>query len=310
MGLKGRDMKNTKILTVDDQPDDLDIINHILKKYDYNIISARNGLEALDTLGSNPDIDIIVLDRMMPVMDGISFPHRIKQNNKFNSIPVIIQTAADDDHQVAEGIESGVYWYITKPYSNNLLSSIVRSALRFCKKNKRLTEITDFYIDKRKKVKKGMARMDECSFSFSKLEDAEYVANAIACAFPEPRRIIGPCIEMLVNAVEHGNLGIDFEEKSKLILDGKWHEEIEYRQTLKKNLNKKVSVNIRTEGDSMYLTVKDEGKGFDWNEYLHLDKSRSHMVNGRGIYLAGLEFDEVEYLGSGNEVVCRKILDS
>lgn len=301
-------MNNAKILTVDDQIDDLEIVNHILNRDNYNVVSAKNGLEALYALEEHGDIDIVVLDRMMPIMDGMSFLHRINQDNRFSNIPVIMQTAAGEDHQINEGIEAGVYWYITKPYSHNLLSSIVKSALRVCKKHQKFSEITDFYIKRRKKLKEGMAKMENCKFSFESLTDAKNVATAISCIFPKPKEMVGPCIELLVNAVEHGNLGITFEEKSQLLLNGKWEEEIEYRESLNAYQNKQVLIDInRTESD-VFIKITDEGAGFNPTPYMNLDCSRAHRVNGRGIYLAGLEFDEISYQGDGNEVICRKSL--
>ena len=177
-------MYNAKILTVDDQVDDLEIVNHILDRDNYSIISARDGLEALSVLEEHNDIDIVVLDRMMPIMDGMSFMHRISQDQRFSNIPVIMQTAAGDEHEIREGIDAGVYWYITKPYSHNLLSTIVRSALRVCKKHKKVMEITDYYMKRRKALKEGMSKMNRCNFSFSSIKEAKNVATAISCIFP------------------------------------------------------------------------------------------------------------------------------
>ncbi len=302
-------MSNAKILTVDDQLDDLEIINHILKRDQYNIISARNGLEAINALEDNNDIEIIVLDRMMPIMDGMAFLHRLKQDPKLANIPVIMQTAAGDEQEIQQGIDAGVYWYITKPFSHNLFSSIIKSALRVSRKHKKINEITDFYVTRRKKLKEGMKTLNNCKFTFSSLREAKNVATAISCIFPEPRSMMGPCIELLVNAVEHGNLGITFEEKSQLLLNGKWDEEIEYRQTLREHSNKKVNIDINRTEDCIHLKISDQGNGFNWKPYINLDCSRAQQVNGRGIYLAGLEFDEIEYLGRGNEVICRKMIN-
>jgi len=85
----GINMNNAKILTVDDQPEDLDIVNHILRRDEYDVVSANNGLEAINMLDNNPDISIIILDRMMPIMDGLSFMHRIRQIEEYNNIPAL-----------------------------------------------------------------------------------------------------------------------------------------------------------------------------------------------------------------------------
>ncbi len=301
--------QHARILMVDDQPEDLEILEHILKRENYSTFSARNGKEALDILTTRPDIDIIVLDRMMPVMDGMSFLRRLRQYADYSNIPVIMQTAADNDEQVSEGIDAGVYWYITKPFSHKMLATVVRSALRMQKRNRKMKQITDFFIQRRKKLKAGMECLSSCEFEFRTMQEAKDVANAISICYPQPRSMVGPCTELLVNAIEHGNLGISFEEKSGLILDGMWEDEIEYRASLPQNKNKKVRVKIKKEKTCIKLIIKDEGNGFDPAPYMQLDCSRAQKVNGRGIYLAGLEFDEISYNDTGNEVTCIKQLD-
>jgi len=295
-----------RILTVDDQIEDLEIINHMLEREDFEIISAKNGKEALDILGHQKNIDVIVLDKMMPVMDGISFLRRLRERDEFMFTPVIMQSAADDEMDVMQGIDAGVYWYITKPFSADVLCTLVRSAMRVQKKHNKMRQITDFYVQRRKVMKSGMEKLKNCVFEVQTLQDAKDVSTAVSCSFPNPKEIIGAAQELLVNAVEHGNLGISFDEKSRMVMDGTWEDEIEYRQSLAENARKKVTATINRSEKFITLTIKDDGKGFDPEPYLLMDKTRMHKANGRGIYLASLAFDKVEFVGSGNEVVCYK----
>lgn len=295
-----------RILTIDDQPEDLEILNHILERENYETVSARNGRDALDVLKNTRNIDVIVLDKMMPIMDGISFLRRLKEQNEYSHIPVIMQTGAGEEEDIMQGIDAGVHWYITKPFSRDVLCSIVKSAMRVHKKHNKMKQIADFYIQRRKKMKLGMEKLKTCIFEYSTMEEAKEVANALACCFNNPRDFVGAVQELLVNAVEHGNLGITFEEKSHLILDGMWEDEIEYREKLPENRDKKVVVTLKRNEDFVTIHIKDEGEGFDHNPFLKLDAARAHKANGRGIYLASLEFDNIQYLGKGNEVICYK----
>ncbi len=59
---------------------------------------------------------------------------------------------------------------------------------------------------------------------------------------------------------------------------------------------------------TLKLSIKDDGEGFDWEPFMQLNPERVYKANGRGIYLAGLEFDRIEYIGRGNEVNCYKSL--
>ncbi|MDX1950015.1 MAG: response regulator [Rickettsiales bacterium] len=293
-----------RVLTIDDQEEDLEILNHILKKSNYETISARNGLEALDMLDKNSAVDVIVLDRMMPKMDGMSFIRRIKEDNRFRDTPIIMQTAMNEDYQIQEGIEAGVYWYITKPFNQNMLASLVKSAYRANKRNKKISAITDFYIDSRKKFKGGMDRLNSANFCIKTIEEARDLAHTIAIAYTEPKIMVGAISELLVNAVEHGNLGISFEEKHQLILDGMWEDEIEYRYNMPENQRKSVQVNLFRENGELILKIKDDGDGFDVKPFLSFDSDRAFKANGRGIYLASLAFNKIEYSTKGNEVTC------
>ncbi|HCR86361.1 MAG TPA: response regulator receiver protein, partial [Alphaproteobacteria bacterium] len=233
---------------------------------------------------------------------------RIREDGNLYNLPIIMQTAADETYQVLEGIEAGVYWYITKPYSHQMLLTLVKSAMRSNRRQRRKNEMTDFYIESRRKLKMGMETLTHCELEFRKLREAKNIANAISCTFPKSARMVGAISEILVNSVEHGNLGISFEEKSELVLDGKWEEEVNYRSELSENKNKLVKVSVTKTSEYVKMKVIDEGQGFYWKPYFHLDSSRSHKANGRGIYLASLEFDTIEYQGNGNEVICTKLI--
>ncbi len=296
-----------KVLTVDDQVEDLEIMNHILKKNNYETVSARDGVEALEVLNEQTtSVDVIVIDRMMPKMDGISFIRRLREFGRFKDIPVIMQTAANEDHQVMEGIDAGVYWYIIKPYAHNMLSTLVKSALRTNRRNRKIYELTDFYIESRKKFKGGMNKLNEATFNYKTLDEAKDIAHTLAISYSEPRKMVGPISELLINAVEHGNLCITYHEKNQLIMEGGWDEEIEYRLNHEDYSNKKVEVKILRDDYNLFLTIKDQGMGFDCTPYLFLEPERAFKASGRGIYLASLGFDAINYIGNGNEVVCRK----
>lgn len=176
-------MYQAKILTVDDTSDELEILNHILNKSNYETISAKNGREDLDLLASQKDVDLIVLDRMMPVMDGLSFLRRLQENQEYSQIPVIMQTADDKDYEIKQGVEAGVYWYITKPFSHQVLLSVVQSALRAQRKQRKLNEITDYYVKRKKSLKSGMTKLKTMDFEFSTIAEASDVANTICCSF-------------------------------------------------------------------------------------------------------------------------------
>jgi len=102
-----------KILVVDDDPTNRKLIVTILSKKGFEAIEAGNGVEAFNVLANNPDIDIILLDIIMPVMDGITFLKEIKSRPDYINLPIIILTT--DDSRKTEALALGANDVIIKP---------------------------------------------------------------------------------------------------------------------------------------------------------------------------------------------------
>ena len=120
-----------KILAVDDEVLILKILRLHLEAAGYTVITANNGKEALAALKQHPDIDCILLDRMMPEMDGMETIERIKAaGSPYRHIPVIMQTAKKEDWDAYEGIDAGAIHYMIKPYVRETLLATVESVLR------------------------------------------------------------------------------------------------------------------------------------------------------------------------------------
>lgn len=121
----------TQILVVDDVPANVEILSFHLEDEGYEVIEAQSGEQALGILQSTEkEIDLILLDVMMPVMSGLDVLAQVKRNPETDNIPVILVTANADDQNVAEGLDMGAFDYIIKPYSLVVLLARVRAALR------------------------------------------------------------------------------------------------------------------------------------------------------------------------------------
>jgi anti-sigma regulatory factor (Ser/Thr protein kinase) len=138
-------------------------------------------------------------------------------------------------------------------------------------------------------------------FECRTLEEAQALAGLLAQLGAEPRVAVVGLWELLANAIEHGNLGIDCLEKADLIRREGWLAEISRRQQLPEFKDRRVSVAIERRGDEIEFCVRDEGPGFDYAQYLELDPNRAFEPNGRGIALARLmSFRSLTYEGAGN----------
>lgn len=115
--------------------------------------------------------------------------------------------------------------------------------------------------------------------------------------------------ELLVNAVEHGNLGLSYEDKKRLRLKNTWEAEVARRQSLPEYGARTVRVWVARHPNRIEFMIADEGAGFDWKRYLEFDPERMTDPNGRGIAMARmLSFSGIEFIGAGNSVVATILL--
>ena len=125
----GLTMSRAKILVVDDEEDILELLRYNLNREGYDVICADSGENALEIVKSR-NVDLILLDLMLPNIDGLSLARELKANPKLNAIPIIMLTAKGDESDVVAGLEVGADDYVTKPFSPRILVARVRVILR------------------------------------------------------------------------------------------------------------------------------------------------------------------------------------
>ncbi len=122
-------MSTHTILVVDDEQDLLDLIEYNLKKEGFQVIKSENGVDALEKArGKNPDL--VLLDIMMPKMDGLDVCNKMRSDPELSHIPIIFLTARGDEKTEIEGLDSGADDYVTKPISTTKLISRIKAVLR------------------------------------------------------------------------------------------------------------------------------------------------------------------------------------
>ena len=115
-----------RILVVDDEPRYLRLLEANLRTEGFDVLSALDGLQAIEIFSSNP-VDLILLDVMMPKLDGFSTCQRIRQ---FSNVPIVMLTAKGEEHDRVRGLDLGADDYLVKPFSASELLARVRAVLR------------------------------------------------------------------------------------------------------------------------------------------------------------------------------------
>lgn len=286
------------VLIVEDDPMEIDLLKPQIDTLGYSILTAINGQNALEILQKNRhQIDTVLMDREMPIMNGLNAVKHIKNDPELRTIPIIMVTGAASASNIKEGIDAGVFYYLTKPFEENVLCSILSAAIRDFQRSKTLSKELG-------KHKASFELIETAKFSFRTLSEAESLAAFIANCFPDPQRTLPGLGELLINAVEHGNLGVGYAQKTKLIESGTWRSEIDYLQKLPHYKNKKATATISHKKNGIYVIIEDQGDGFAWKNFLNIDPARAGDNHGRGIAQANtISFDQLTYNDKGNQAV-------
>ena len=112
--------------------------------------------------------------------------------------------------------------------------------------------------------------MCEGKFTFKSLSDARNLASLLATACPEPDSVMLGLTELMINAVEHGNLGITYKDKSALNVEGEWENEVARRLELPLYKDKNVTIEFSRNDNKITFLIVDQGNGFDWNKYMEM----------------------------------------
>ena len=118
------------ILVVDDEPLNMAIICEFLQDNGFEVACAEHGMIALELLDQNPTAyNAVLLDRMMPRMDGLAVLSWIKNHHALHDLPVIIQSARGSKEDIQQGLNAGACYYLVKPFDDEQLVLAVRSAV-------------------------------------------------------------------------------------------------------------------------------------------------------------------------------------
>lgn len=292
-------MATTRILIVDDEPINRAVIDEYLSEEpDYLLDTASDGEDAWRALQeTSTPYDLVILDRIMPALDGLELLRRMKADPRFADIPVIMQTAASAPEQVRQGLAAGAYYYLTKPYEPETLLALVRAAIG----DRRALRSA---VSRAGSMERALRHLSLIEFRFRTIDEVHALAEFLAGLCPNPQNARFGLAELMINAVEHGNLGIGYREKTLLLMDNDWLAEIGRRLELPQFGGRSASIRLERLDDRLRFTIADAGNGFDWTRYLDFDPARIFDPNGRGIAMARrTAFSEIAYQGCGNVVV-------
>ncbi|MBL4837940.1 MAG: response regulator [Kordiimonadaceae bacterium] len=325
----------TKILVVEDEAGVREDIVEVLEMEGFDIAEACDGLEGIEkAIEFLPDL--IISDVSMPRLDGYGFFEKLHDEHPdVSTVPFLFLTAFADKEAELKGRAFGASDYLTKPIDFELLVARIRGQLVTATKvNRRINDRLQSLLAKKPQTREALSEIDEeqvlddllqryqavienaseplsslqnvqsVRFSFKTPTDAKNTAIVLSHACPDSDVAALGFVELFVNAVEHGNLGLSYADKSKLLEGGGWAEEIESRLESAPYNDRHVEVVLTRNKTELRLEVIDQGEGFNWQNFLELDPLRAGDLHGRGIAFAkALSFTTLRYRGNGNHAI-------
>ena len=167
-------MDNIKVLMVDDESRMRKLVSDFLTRKGYIVIEAGDGEEALDRFYADKDISLVILDVMMPMMNGWDVCREIRKNSK---VPIIMLTAKSDESSELNGFECGADEYIAKPFSPKILTARVDALIRrsYSIDSSEVTDVGGIIIDKAAHIVKIDGQ--EIDLSFKEFELLTYFVD-------------------------------------------------------------------------------------------------------------------------------------
>lgn len=290
------------LLIIDDDSTSLLLLKAFLKTTDHNLFTATDGQEALNLINNKPPefFSCIVTDYFMPNLDGIALTQKLKQDPLRKVIPIIMQTSASSEAEIQQGLDAGVFYYLLKPVTQSTLLSTLNAALKDYKNHTQTLQKLELFSA-------SLNLLKNAYFEIRTVEQAQHLSNFIAYLTQDPMQIGVGLFELMLNAVEHGNLGITYDEKTALINAGNLENEIKNRLQDDKYKHKYVRVQLINNNRKLVVIISDMGAGFMHENYLDFSLERAMDNHGRGIMMANkLSFDKLIYSNGGTTVTCIK----
>ncbi|RMH05941.1 MAG: response regulator [Nitrospirae bacterium] len=291
------------VMIVDDEEAICDALAELLDGIGYQPLLAHDGGEALHLLEQvESPIHAIVLDWILPHMTGEDVLCQLQARDTWQFIPVIVLTGMAKTTAFQRGMTDRVLSFFKKPCEPDILCACIRGAVKSYALYRTLHEELD-------QSNLAATVLDVASFRIRSLAEARALSMWLAKAFPNPAGAAVGLLELLVNAIEHGNLQISHDEKTHLLQTGDWDREIDRRLQHPTYRDRFVSVTFHRQADRLDVVITDQGRGFDWKLYMECAPAYETVMHGRGIAISrALCFDRLEYYGMGNVVRATKWL--
>lgn len=280
------------ILIIDDNVDLLEYLKDFFMIYNYEVILAENGNEGIEKFREfSPDI--VISDIRLPDKSGNIVVKEIKEID--NEVPIIVITGYSDHNLILSAMKNGAVELLKKPFKPKDLKYLVSKIETLFKKIKVKLSSSFLQWEKRHlKISNDIHLIPSVS---------DFIFSNVDYIFGELSFMKIGLQEILINAIEHGNLDISYDEKQKLLASGDYHRHLREKAVALENIDKYVDIKVFSTPQYLKIIVEDMGDGFDLTSIPDPENPENFLnEHGKGIMMTLNAFDDVKYNGKGNSV--------
>ena len=290
-----------KVLIVEDDAPSRNFLKDTMESQGYKTYVSENGLLGLKAFKKFAP-DLVLSDIRMPKMDGLQLLQEIRKIDRRTF--VVMTTAFGSEDYAIKALRLRANNYLKKPLRHKELLALL----------KKYAEI----VERRSKRKKPPKKEEKLKSSLKISNDISVIPEIVdgliratgdALDETDKQDTCLSLVELLTNAIEHGNLGITREEKSKALDDGLAGLYSLYNKRMKNSsiAARKVKIDYNLSDTFCEWRITDAGKGFDWKTFLNQLNSDPFGMECKGLFICEFHLDDLKFLGKGNVVRARKL---
>lgn len=286
-----------KVLIVEDNKAIRDLTEKTVKRAGYDVQAAPDGAQGLK-LFKEFKPEVVLSDINMPVMNGLELLEKIRIFDS-NTLFIVVSTL-DSPEYILQALRLKANDYIVKPFAAKEMLAMLEKYSGILASRTKNREVLGLIDNMVLKMRVGN-RLD----LVGKIVDRLMIETEQVISQADRFGVHLGLVEMIVNAIEHGNLEITYDEKSQAMEGShrQWDDLVNNRCMASEYADRLINLDFSMTKDRCEWLITDQGPGFDWKKIPDAsDPENLTASHGRGILLTTMQFDEVTYIGKGNQV--------
>lgn len=289
-------MVKGKLLLIDDNTDLLEYLANFFSIYNYEVIKAETGKKGLE-LFRHYLPDIVISDIRLPDVRGTELIGKIHGINE--KTPIVVITAYADRKLILDALRKGAVEILKKPFRQRQLKYLINKIETIFRQRK--VEISSRFLNWEKRI----LEIENDIFLIPSV--VNFIFSSIDYLCRDDSLIRLGLQEIVINAIEHGNLEISSEEKNRMLEKGNYAQKLVKRARKSRYRDRRVSLRVFSNPDYFKIIVEDQGPGFDTGKLPDITRPDNLLQeSGKGILMAMNAFDRVGYNDRGNRVTLLK----